>query len=197
MRGCRARGWPLGEAGAIEYKGTMTENLRYPIGPEPPLPADSKRARDGNIAVIEALPDRLGEAVHALTDAQLDTAYRPGGWTVRQVVHHLADSHLNGFMRVKLALTEDTPAIKPYDEAAWARLADSRLAIAPSLSILEGLHARWAALYRSLDEGDFARTFYHPERNEQLSLERHLHIYAWHSRHHVAHITALRERQGW
>jgi hypothetical protein len=161
------------------------------------MPAHNPAVREGNIVEIAALPERLGEAVQSLSDAQLDTPYRPGGWSVRQVVHHVADSHLNGFVRVKLALTEETPTIKPYDEATWARLADSRLPIAPSMAILEGLHARWAALYRSLDDRDFARAFYHPERNEQLSIARHLHIYAWHSRHHVAHITALRQRERW
>jgi hypothetical protein len=175
----------------------MTDELRYPIGPEPPLPGNARAERAANIAIIESLPDRVRDAVRSLTDGQLDVPYRAGGWTVRQVVHHLADSHLNGYMRVKLALTEEAPTIKPYDEAAWARLVDSRLPIAASVAILEGVHARWTALYRGLDDLAFARTFQHPERGESISIERHLHIYAWHSRHHVAHITALRQREGW
>ena len=175
----------------------MTDDLRYPIGREPPMPATSLEARQANIAAIAALPTRVREAVQGLSADRLDTPYRPGGWTVRQVVHHLADSHLNGYVRVKLALTEDAPTIKPYDEGAWATLADSRLDIDPSLVILDGLHVRWAALYLAMSDGEFAKTFHHPERREQLTLEQHLHIYAWHSRHHVAHITQLRQREGW
>jgi hypothetical protein len=161
------------------------------------MPGPNPEARQANIETIAALPERVREAVQRLSPDQLDTPYRPGGWTVRQVVHHLADSHLNGYARVKLALTEDAPTIKPYDEGAWAMLADSRLEIDPSLAILDGLHLRWAALYRAMSDHDFAKTFHHPERRDPLTLEQHLHIYAWHSRHHVAHITRLRQRQGW
>lgn len=161
------------------------------------MPAPSRAIREANIAALADLPARLHDAITSLTAAQLDTPYRPDGWTVRQVVHHLADSHMNGFLRLKFGLTEDAPTIKPYDEHTWAMLDDSRLPLEPSLAILEGLHVRWAALYRAMDDGQFSRTFYHPERQEHLTLERHLHIYAWHSRHHVAHITELRRREGW
>jgi hypothetical protein len=173
------------------------EDLRYPIGPfrfEPPVAETARRAAVDDIA---ALPARLRAAVDGLDTARLDTPYRPGGWTVRQLVHHLADSHVNGMVRVKLALTEDAPTIKPYDENAWAALPDARLDIGVSLALLEGLHARWAALYASLAAEHWGRTFFHPEPNRWISLEEHLLLYAWHSRHHVAHITALRARQGW
>ena len=171
--------------------------MRYPIGPEPQAPAVTREAREASIVVIDALPQRLREAVDALTADQLDTPYRPGGWTLRQVVHHLADSHLNGYVRLKLALTEEAPTIKPYDERLWANLPDSAMPLDPSLALLEGVHARWTALYRAMPDEDFLRTFHHPERQERLTLERHLHLYAWHSRHHVAHITQLRDRQRW
>jgi hypothetical protein len=131
-----------------------------------------------------------------LSDAQLDTPYREGGWTVRQVVHHIADSHANSYVRFKLALTEDWPTIKPYDEAAWARLADSRLPIDSSLVFVESLHARWVALLSSLSETDFERGYNHPESGRK-TLSLALAHYDWHSRHHTAHITSLREREGW
>jgi len=147
------------------------------------------------VAVIAELPTRLRAAVAGLTDAQLDTPYRPGGWTVRQVVHHVADSHLNAYIRLKFALTEEKPAIKPYDQDAWAGLADSRLPVEMSLATLDGVHARWTGLYRSLTDEQFGRTFRHPEIGT-VTLDRQLQMYAWHGRHHVAHITALREREG-
>jgi uncharacterized damage-inducible protein DinB len=146
---------------------------------------------------LRRLPERLRSAVSGLNQAQLDTPYREGGWTVRQVVHHLADSHANSVIRFKLALTEDWPTIKPYDEAAWARLDDSaRLAIDGSLVFLDALHARWVVLLESMTDADFERGYVHPENGRQ-TLERALAIYEWHSRHHVAHITGLREREGW
>ena len=130
-------------------------------------------------------------------DSQLDTPYRDGGWTIRQVVHHLADSHANSYVRFKLALTEQWPTIKPYDEAAWAELADSRkLPVEPSLQMIAGLHARWVALLESLSEEDFQRGFTHPERG-RMTLATNLALYAWHSRHHTAHISGLRARMGW
>jgi hypothetical protein len=181
----------------IEYNCRMTQDLRYPIGPEPPMARVTPDARHEQISIIAGLPQNVRAAVEGLTREQLDTPYRPEGWTVRQVVHHLADSHLNGYVRVKLALTEQGPTIKPYDEAQWALLADSRMPLEPSLAILDGLHQRWAAIYRAMREEDFARTFAHPERAERLTLDHHLHIYAWHSQHHVAHITSLRRRQRW
>ena len=175
----------------------MENDLRFPIGPEPPFITSTADSRARHVADLEQLPARLREAVRDLTDAQLDTRYRPDGWTIRQVVHHLADSHMNGFVRLKLALTEEAPTIKPYNEAPWAELPDSRGAIDSSLALLDGLHARWVALYRSMADAQFSRTFFHPERNEHLALDRHLHIYAWHSRHHVAHITSVQHRLGW
>jgi hypothetical protein len=134
--------------------------------------------------------------VNGLSDAQIDTPYREGGWTVRQLVHHIFDSHANSYIRFKLALTEDWPTIKPYDEAAWARLADSRGPIDGSLTLIDGLHGRWVALLESMAEEDFQKGFVHPERGRQ-KLGTTLALYDWHSRHHTAHITGLRTRQGW
>jgi uncharacterized damage-inducible protein DinB len=175
----------------------MTD-LRYPIGkfergPEP-LTADARRRLIDQIA--EA-PARLREAVRDLSEEKLDTEYRPGGWTVRQVAHHLPDSHLNAYVRFKLALTESEPTIKPYEEGLWARLADVReTPVEVSVVLLEALHRRWVVLLRALSDGDFARTFRHPEAGA-MSLDRTLALYAWHGRHHVAHITSLKDRMGW
>ena len=168
-------------------------DLRYPVGR---FSAASATSRTGQIETLRQLPARLREAVSGLTDAQLDTPYREGGWTVRQVVHHIADSHSNSYIRVKLALTEANPTIKPYDEAAWAALPDSRLPIEPSLAITEGVHARLVALLASLSDTDFERTFQHPERGP-MTIAGNLALYDWHSRHHLAHITTLRLRMGW
>ena len=175
---------------------TAAPDLRYPVGRVSFTPGD-RRARDENIETIAALPARLRAAIAGLDDARLDTPYRPGGWTVRQVAHHLPDSHMNAYVRFKLALTEDTPRIKPYDEAKWAELPDGRTGpLTPSLAILDGLHARWTTLLRGLRDADFERTLEHPE-NGTMTLERMLAVYAWHSRHHVAHITELARREGW
>jgi hypothetical protein len=172
-------------------------DLRYPIGPfhyDGPL-ADEPRQH--LIEQIEAAPARLRAAVEGLSPQQLETPYRPGGWTVRQVVHHLPDSHLNGYIRFRLALTEDEPTIKPYHEERWAALHDARQApIDSSLVLLEALHQRWVLLLRALTAPDWARTFIHPEFGA-VSLDMHVSTYAWHGRHHVAHITSLRERMGW
>ena len=136
-------------------------------------------------------------AVHGLTEAQLDTPYRDGGWTVRQVVHHVADSHMNAAIRFRLALTEHEPTIRTYEEAEWAKLSDARtLPVAPSLQLLEGLHTRWVALLRAMTDQDYAPMLVHPERGP-MSLTAMLQLYEWHSRHHVAHITRLRERSRW
>lgn len=146
---------------------------------------------------MEALPGDLRKVVSGLKEPQLDTAYRPGGWTIRQVVHHIADSHINSFVRFRLALTEDAPIIKPYNQAAWAELADSKVArVEVSLHLIEALHARWVILLRSLKSTDMTRTFRHPELGEN-NLDWALGLYAWHGRHHVAQITGLRDRQGW
>lgn len=174
----------------------MTDDPRYPIGPFAAYSA-TPETRRGAIADIAALPAHIRTAVVGLHDGQLDTPYRDGGWTVRQLVHHVADSHMNGFIRVKLALTEDNPTIKPYDENAWARLRDVKLPIELSLSLLDAVHARWVAVYEGMASADFDRTFFHPEMQQTVSLDRHTQIYSWHSRHHVAHITELRKRMGW
>lgn len=175
---------------------TTTVDLSHPLGRFDRHAARTADSRRAAIEDIAALPARMRDAVTGLADAQLDTPYRPGGWTVRQLVHHVADSHMNGFIRTKLALTEQNPTIKPYDQDAWARLADARLPIAVSLSILDAVHERWTAVCRSVADADFARTFVHPEMG-QLTLDSQIHLYGWHSRHHVAHVTGLRQRKGW
>lgn len=172
------------------------DSLRYPIGRFASAEAGAP-ARAVLIRQVGELPEQLRVAVAGLGDAQLDTPYREGGWTVRQVVHHVADSHANSVIRFKLALTEDWPTIMPYNQKAWAELADSKsFAIDSSLVFIEVLHARWVALLASMSDEDFQRGFVHPERGRQ-TLETALAMYAWHGRHHVAHITALRERMGW
>jgi hypothetical protein len=152
--------------------------------------------RAAHIQTLRLLPEKLRAAVAGLDDRQLDTPYREGGWTVRQVVHHVPDSHANAYVRMKLALTEDWPTIKPYDEAAWANLADSRLPVDVSLALLEALHARWVTLLESLAEADFQKGYEHPEMGRQ-NLAKVLALYDWHSRHNTAHISSLRARQGW
>ncbi len=173
------------------------EDLRYPIGKfqwsRQPAPAD----RSGAIEDLDELPARLRTALTNLSEEQIDTPYRPDGWTVRQVVHHIADSHLNACIRFRLALTESEPLIKTYDEKAWAGLIDARTAaVECSLKLIEGLHERWVVLMRSMSTEDFARRFNHPERGV-VDLDWLLQLYAWHGRHHVAHITSLRSRRGW
>jgi uncharacterized damage-inducible protein DinB len=171
---------------------------RYPIGQF--QMADNKltdEQRQELIAQIAAAPARLRAAVAGLTDEQLDTPYREGGWTVRQTVHHVADSHMNGYVRAKLALTEDEPAVKTYDEARWAELADTQATpVETSLNLLAALHARWAALFGALTPAERARTFRHPDWGN-VTLDKQLALYAWHGRHHTAHVTSLRERMGW
>lgn len=173
-----------------------TTDLRYPIG-EFMMPASVTSAmRTAAIAAIADLPVKMRAAVRGLTEKQLDTPYRPGGWTVRQVVHHVPDSHMNALIRLKLALTEENPTVKPYDEKAFAELADQQLPIDVSLAILDGLHARWTALLRALAPEQFARPLYHPEIGA-ITVDDLVQTYGWHSRHHVAHITHLRAREGW
>ena len=169
---------------------------RYPIG--------HFRAAEANltdhashIAIIAALPENLRAATDRLSDSQLDTPYRDGGWTVRQVVHHLPDSHLNWYIRAKLALTEDEPTIQPFSENLWAELRDGRTGdIEPSLRILEGIHARTVLFFEALPSQEWTRKFFHPERGS-LTIEDILPALAWHSRHHTAHITELTKRLGW
>src|SRR5688572_11861848 len=172
------------------------DDLRYPIGRFKAVMPVTHELRGAAIDAIEGFPVRLREAVAGLSDAQLDTPYRPEGWTVRQVLHHVADSHMNGLVRVKLALTEDTPTIKPYQEARWAELPDAKLPIDLSLGIIDGVHARLDALTAAFTDADYARTFMHPD-NGLTPLATWVQLYAWHSRHHVAHITELRKKNGW
>jgi uncharacterized damage-inducible protein DinB len=175
----------------------MTTELSYPIGKFKWEGDATDEKRHHFIDEIAGTPARVRAAVEGLSAEQLETPYRPGGWTVRQVVHHVADSHLNSYVRFRLALTEDEPTIKPYHEDRWAELDDARTApLEVSLALLESLHERWVRLLKSLKAEDFARTFRHPEMGV-VSLDKNLGLYAWHGRHHVAHITSLRERQGW
>jgi uncharacterized damage-inducible protein DinB len=174
----------------------MTD-LRYPIGKFKMQDSLTEAERREFIDDIAAAPARLRAAVAGLSPQQIDTPYRPGGWTVRQVVHHLPDSHLNAYVRFKLALTEEEPIIKTYDQERWAELEDARTApMEMSLALLESLHERWTLMLRSLQPRDLSRTLRHPELGV-LHLDRYLALYAWHGRHHVAHITSLRERMGW
>lgn len=172
--------------------------LSYPIGvykKRLPITAD-RIAKD--IADIDAFPRRIRQAVSNMNDAQLDTPYRPDGWTVRQVVHHCSDSHMNALIRFKLALTEDQPTIRPYFEERWAELADSKsMDIEPALTLLDGLHARWTCLLRSLSAEDLARKYVHPEYGQVYALEELIGQYAWHCNHHLAHVTELMKREGW
>lgn len=176
----------------------VNDDLRYPIGKFEFAGEIGADLREIWIREIEEAPDRLAAALEGLTEEQLDTPYREGGWTVRQVAHHLADSHMNSFIRFKLALTEAEPAIKPYDENAWVRLEDSlRAPAAAAVDMVRSLHVRWALLLKSMNDADFARTFFHPESKRVSRLDRTLGLYAWHGKHHIAHITSLRERKGW
>lgn len=172
-------------------------DLRYPIGKYEPKISLTPGERANAIAQIAETPKRMRDAVGGLSGVQLDTPYRPGGWTVRQVAHHVPDSHMNAYVRLKLALTENEPTIKPYEEALWAELPDSReTPVEVSLSLLEFLHLRWDILLRSLREEDFARRLRHPALGI-MTLGNLIHLYMWHGRHHVAHITSLRQREGW
>lgn len=172
---------------------TDLDELRYPVGRFDPAAG----SRSEQLETLRALPGQLRAAVAGLNDAQLNTPYREGGWTVRQVVHHIADSHAQSYIRVKLALTEDKPTVKAYDEAAWAALPDSKLPIESSLGMIEAAHLRLIALLEPLSDTALQQTaFLHPERGE-VTLANNLALYAWHGRHHLAHITRLRERMGW
>lgn len=172
-------------------------DLRYPIGPLVVPESMTPDDRAGFLTAIAVTPARLRGAVAGLGDRRLDTPYRPGGWTVRQVAHHVADSHLQAYIRCKLALTENNPTIKPYDEAGWAALADSNRPIGGSLGLLDHLHERWVALLSSLPAESFGRTYFHPQSERQVTLDGVVATYAWHGAHHVAHVTELRRREGW
>ena len=172
----------------------MNTDPRYPVGKFDPANYPS---REDNAKTILNLPAELRAAVDGLSDEQLDTPYRDGGWTLRQTVHHVADSHINSLCRFKLALTEDeAPRIRPYYEDRWAELADSQMPVDVSLKIVDGVHSRWSSLLASMTDDEFKREFIHPETGP-WTLERVLALYAWHSRHHTAHITGTRERNGW
>jgi hypothetical protein len=175
----------------------VNTDLRYPVGPwQRPTGPVTPEWRANHIRDIAELPAQMRAAVAGLSEVQIDTPYRPGGWTVRQVVHHVADSHANGFIRSKLALTEQNPTVKPYDEAAWAELPDARLPIDVSLRMLDAIHERWAALLHALPPERFAVPYQHPESGPQ-TLDTSISTYSWHGRHHVAHITELRKRSSW
>ncbi|WP_296699504.1 YfiT family bacillithiol transferase [Algoriphagus sp.] len=171
--------------------------LKYPIGkfqkPNNILFDDLKEAIEG----IKTLPKFLESTVKDFSEEQLDTQYRPGGWTVRQVVHHFADSHINAFIRFKLALTEENPTIKPYDEAAWANLSDSDLPIEISVGILKNIHFKWGTILDQMSKSDFSRTYFHPESQKSVPLDEVTLMYNWHGKHHLAHIQALIIRENW
>jgi uncharacterized damage-inducible protein DinB len=174
------------------------EELKYPIGkyvkPDTFIPEILSQC----MRTIELFPLKIKAEVEKLTEEQLDTEYRPGGWTIRQVVNHCADSHMNSVTRFKLALTEDTPTIKPYFEDRWAELADSKhMPIEPALKLLEGLHQRWTVMLHSLTKEDLGRSFIHPEHGKELRLDGTIGLYAWHCRHHLAHITTLKQLKHW
>lgn len=172
-------------------------DFQYPIGKFQPPGKVSNQDRQTFIQQIGEAPAALWSAVTGLSEEQLDTPYRDGGWTVRQVVHHLADSHMNAFVRFKLAMTEDQPAVKTYEQQLWAELPDAKtVPVAVSLNLVDSLHKRFAVLLRAMAASDFARTLNHPELGV-VPLDQYLALYAWHGRHHVAHITSLRERKGW
>jgi uncharacterized damage-inducible protein DinB len=170
---------------------------RYPIGKYTPLQDVTPAMRQQAISTIAETPAKLRAAVKGLNDAQLNTPYRDGGWTLRQIAHHVPDSHMNAYVRFRLALTEQEPTIKPYEEARWAELEDAKSGpVDISLSLLDCLHERWVRMLRSLKTEDFARTFRHPDHGVR-TLDWMLFLYAWHGQHHTAHITELRERKGW
>lgn len=174
------------------------EQLKYPIGKfEKPKEITGEMWKK-YISDIDTFPSRLKKEVEQLSDQQLDTVYRTGGWTIRQVVNHCADSHMNSLTRLKLALTEDNPIIKPYIEALWAELPDSKtMPIHPALKMLEGIHERWALLLNNLKDAELKRTFIHPQSGKQFQLDENTALYAWHCNHHLAHITNLKKNKGW
>ena len=175
----------------------MTEDLRYPIGKWQRQPAIDAAERARLIDAIAATPASLRAAVRGLSDGQLDTPYRDGGWTPRQIVHHVADSHMNAYIRFKLGVTENRPAIKTYEESLWAETIDGRTApVDVSLAIIDNVHLRWVQFLRSIDDADYARALQHPEYGA-MTLDDLLQLYGWHGRHHTTHITRLRERKAW
>lgn len=178
--------------------GAASDDPRYPVGRFTFDGDRSAAARDARIAVLAAFPSDFAAIVRGLTEPQLDTPYRDGGWTVRHVVHHVPDSHMNAYIRFKLALTEPAPIVRPYDDALWGELSDVRdVPVEISLALLDSLHARWIGLLRGMSDADFRRSYVHPDQERPIPLDEALAMYAWHSRHHLAHVTRLRERMGW
>jgi len=173
------------------------EDIRYPIGKFSPQETYSADDLKAFIARIESLPSKLEAAVKGMSDQQLDTPYRDGGWTVRQVIHHVPDSHVNAYIRTKWTLSEETPLIKAYDEKVWAETPETKLAPDISLNVLKALHAKWVELLKRIPAADLKKEFTHPETKKNVSLERLMHTYAWHGDHHLAHITSLKKRMGW
>lgn len=174
------------------------ESLKYPIGKFEKSSEITQSLINTWIKDIEAFPDKLKHEVQNLSQEQLDTPYRPDGWTIRQVVHHVADSHMNSFIRIKLALTEDNPVIKPYLEAKWAELPDTKnYPVQISLNIIQALHERWGYLLKALTEEELDRTFIHPESNKEFTIKEMIGFYAWHSNHHLAHITSIKKAKNW
>lgn len=170
---------------------------RYPIGKFEPKENYTSEEIKQNIERIVALPAKIEKAIQGLSSSQLDTPYREGGWSVRQVVHHVSDSHMNAYIRFKWTLTEDSPVIKAYNEKAWAETPETKAPPALSIDILKALHAKWTLLLKSLSPDDLMKDFTHPETGKKMRLDRIAAMYAWHGEHHLAHITSLRERMGW
>lgn len=174
------------------------EKLRFPIGTFIKPEVYTNDILEKYIQTISDFPSKLKHEVAHLTNEQLETTYRPEGWTIKQVIHHCADSHMNSFIRFKLALTEDKPTIKPYFEERWAELPDSKnISIESSLLLLEGLHKRWTVLLKSLTDENLERKFIHPEHGNEIPLKENMGVYAWHCEHHLAHITELKKRKNW
>lgn len=174
------------------------EQQKYPIGKFSPPEKISDQDLDRHIKIIKDFPTNLKNLVEDWNDDQLDTQYREGGWKVRQLINHISDSHMNSFIRFKLALTEDNPTIKPYDEAKWAELQDSfSMEIKPALQILKGLHKRWVFELKCLTNREFESTFFHPEENRKITLKESVAFYSWHCEHHLAHIKNLKKEKGW
>jgi uncharacterized damage-inducible protein DinB len=174
-----------------------TDPDRYPIGKFKLVAAYNSHEITDFIARIEALPEKLANAVAGLNDTQLDTPYREGGWTIRQLIHHVADSHMNAFIRIKWTLTEDSPVIKAYDEKRWAETPETNLPIAISINLLHALHVKFVALAKRIPQKDLSRYFIHPDTKKEVSLGQLLGMYAWHGDHHLAHVTALKAKRGW
>jgi uncharacterized damage-inducible protein DinB len=170
---------------------------RYPIGKFKPAVAYTSQEITDFISRIEALPEKLADAVAGLNDNQLDTPYREGGWTIRQVIHHVADSHMNAFIRIKWTLTEDSPVIKAYDEKGWAETPETNLPIAISINLIHALHVKFVALAKRIPQKDLSRSFVHPDTKKEIRLGQLLGMYAWHGDHHLAHVTTLKAKQGW